>query len=144
MFETTAGERLDDVLFGMSLGAALGVGFSCWLAAIRVASGPDVIERVGLTWGELATLYYVGCVAAGSAFGALERVRHRAPGAILQQLVMAVPPMVAIPLNMGLSYGRPPLPPRVLVIVLMAVAVGAGWFGFWQWREDSRANPPAL
>lgn len=141
-FDATAPERTDDVLFGMKVGATLGVGFCCWLAAIRVVSGPGVFERVGLTWEQMAALYFAGFVAAGGAYGALDHRRHHALAAMLQGFLMTLPPMVAVPVNVGLSYGRVPSVPRDLGLALIALLVVGGLLGLWVWREDRRANLP--
>jgi len=141
--EVGAPSRVDDVSRGMNLGATLAAGFGIWLLAIEVVSGPGVFERVGLTLWELAGLYYVAGLVLGGAIGALERVRHRPLGAVLQFLLIPPLPMVAIPVNMGLSYGRPPLPLPVLVSGLIVFWVLAGWWGFWIWREERRAEPPS-
>src|SRR3990172_156583 len=140
--EVGALSRVDDVSRGMPLGATLGAGLGIWLVAIRVVSGPGVFERVGLTLWELAGLYYVAALVSGGAIGALGRVRHRPIGRVLQLLLFALLPMVAVNLNMGLSYGRPPLPLPVLVPGLLCFLVLAGWFGFWIWREERREEPP--
>ena len=139
----SAPDRPGDAGFGVSWGVTLAAGFSCWLLAIRWVSGPGVFERLGLTVWELAQLYCAGCAAAGLAFDALGRVRHRALGAMLQYLALMLPPMVAIPLNMSLSRGRLLLPPGELAALLMVGAVGGGVLWFLAWREDRRAAPPS-
>lgn len=136
----TAPRWVDDVVFGMNVGATLGLGFFCWLAAIRVVSGPGAFERVGLTWDELAILYCVGFMAAFGAYGALQHKRHHPLAAILQGLLMVVPLAVAIPVNLGLSYGRAASDLPGLWPALIAVVVVGAWLKFWMWREERRAE----
>lgn len=139
-FETASPRWVDDVVFGMNLGATLGLGFFGWLAAIRVVSGPGTFQRVGLTWDELAILYCVGFMAAFGAYGALEHKRRHPLAALLQGVLMIVPLAVAIPVNMALSYGRAPLDLPGLWPALIAAVVFLGVFKFWMWREERRAE----
>jgi hypothetical protein len=141
--EAAAARRAGNIGFGVEAAATLGLGFYCWLAAIRVVSGPGIFERVGLRWAELAGVYFAVCLGAMYAWGALEHKRHHRLVAMLQGFLMYVPLAVAIPVNFGLSWGRVPSVPGDLVLPLIGAMVVGGAVGLWVWHEDRRAERPS-
>jgi hypothetical protein len=141
-FDPTARERADEIAWGAQAGGTYGAGFFCWVATIDMVSGPGIFERVGVSWLQIGMAYIAVGLATGSAFGALQRMRHHVLVAMLQWSLMFLLPIFAVPTNMGLSLGRVPSLPGDLWLALIASAVVGGLTGWWMWREDRRASTP--
>jgi hypothetical protein len=137
-----AAERLDGLSWGMSLALAMSVAFACWLGAVRWVSGPEIFQRMGVTWWGMLEVYWAGFVVLCGGIGALQPYRRRAPAAMAQGFLMALLSTLAVPETMGLSYGRVPSMPGDLVLAAAGSVVLGGLMGFALWRvavDEERA-----
>lgn len=123
-------------LFGLKVGLLLATVLSAWVTIVGLALGAHAFERIGLSWVQIVSLYYVALPLGGAASGAVEPLRRYAWGAMLQGFLLVLPVYVGVVVSIGLALGKVPSVAVGVIIGLLLAAFGGSTLGLWIWIED--------